>query len=90
MKNAQIIDIGFVLKTIVIVAEKMMIETLFLITVIAFVPTDDGYTLWDVTVSDDKFTATQDDRFYGVVGYTPNQFTNTMLKLWEFEKYGNS
>jgi len=55
-------------------------------TVVAFVPADEGYIQWDVMVSDVKFTAIQDGRVFIVVGYSHDQFTKQMMKLWEFEK----
>jgi len=63
-----------------------MIELLLLITVVAFVPSDEGYALWDVTVTDTTFIAIRDDRYFGVAGYGPSQFTEQLLRLWEFEK----
>jgi len=61
-----------------------VIEILLLATVVAFVPSFEGYTLWHITVSDNDFTAITEGRFFHTVGYTPKQFTNQMIKLWEF------
>jgi len=52
---------------------------------VAFVPGFEGYTEYDITVSDNEFIAISEDRYFHVVGYSPEQFTNKMLKLWEYE-----
>lgn len=62
-----------------------MIEALFLVVVVAFVPGLEGFTQWNIFVSDNEFIATTEGRYFHAVGYSPEQFTNQMLKLWEHE-----
>jgi len=63
-----------------------MIEALLLVAVVAFVPGSEGYTEWNISVSNNQFIAITDEGFFIALGYSPNQFTNQMLKLWEYEK----
>jgi len=64
-----------------------MIETLLLITLTAFIPINGEYALWNIEVTNDRFTAIQDGRAFIVVGYSPDQFTEKLWNLWQFEEY---